>query len=391
MKVKNSPTVSIITPSYNQGKFIRETIESVLSQDFKDIEHIVVDGGSTDETLSILREYSKRDARFRFISEKDNGQSHAINKGFKMAKGQIIGWLNSDDTYLPGAISNAFQMFNNRPDYSMVYGDANITDVNNQIIMRFKARHVRLKDLFRKCPISQPAVFMKKKMLEELGGVDEKLDFCMDYELWIRIAKKGYGMGRVPTILANSRYYPESKSGSKYAEVGFPEIISTSQRHFGTVSRSWMKIFLLSYPTKGFFWALNLLRATSIFSNSPAITNFSKKKSGEYSFQVSNNPEIPFSAIVMDISGHENDELNLNIYKKEDLFHTTILNKDSAPLLIPISLENNGTRVSITSNKKDFSINNIAALSLEEKTFTEAYKEGEPGITRWINQNFKFN
>lgn len=98
------PLVTVITPSFNQGKFIRETIESVLTQDYPHIEHIVIDGGSSDETVCILKEYESRDSRFHFVSEPDNGQSHALNKGLKLAKGSIIGWLNSDDTYLTKSV-----------------------------------------------------------------------------------------------------------------------------------------------------------------------------------------------------------------------------------------------------------------------------------------------
>lgn len=176
MMNNNLPLVSIITPSYNQGKFIRETIESVLKQDYMKLEHIVIDGGSSDETLQILKEYSNLDSRFRFVSEPDNGQSHAINKGLKLAKGEVIGWLNSDDTYLPGAVNHVVNGFLQNPNWSMVYGSANITNVNNEILSKFVARRVRLNDLFTSCPICQPAVFLRKKTLNELGGIDESLD-----------------------------------------------------------------------------------------------------------------------------------------------------------------------------------------------------------------------
>lgn len=389
MSVKRLPFVSIITPSFNQGKFIKETIESVLSQNFKDIEHIVVDGGSTDETLTILKEYSKLDERLRFISEPDNGQSHAINKGLKMAKGNIIGWLNSDDTYLPGAINYAVQAFNNRQEYSMVYGNANITDENNQLIMPFNARYVKLSDLFRKCPLSQPAVFMKKKMLDELGGLDEKLDFCMDYDLWIRIAKNGYKMGKIPAVLANSRFYRESKSGSKYAEIGFPEIIRTSQKHFGAVSRTWMKMFLLSFRNKGLFWFLNLFRTTSLFKKSPSIIISSQKKSEEYSFNISDNSIKALSAIAIEVSTYKHDKLVLYFHLNGELIKTEVITREPAVLLIPCS-SNNGKKFIVTSNKKGFSIKDFAALSIEELIFAEAFNKGESGVIRWINQNFKY-
>ena len=191
MNNQNDPLVSVITPSYNQGKFIRETIESVLSQSYKNLEHIVIDGGSSDETLQILKEYNQLDSRFHFVSEPDNGQCHALNKGLKMAKGKIIGWLNSDDTYLPNAINYAIEALNKQPNWTMVYGNAYYTNKNNERLHPFIAKPVHLKDLFHNCLICQPSVFIRKKVLDELGGIDESLDFCMDYDLWIRIAKEG--------------------------------------------------------------------------------------------------------------------------------------------------------------------------------------------------------
>lgn len=389
MKAKNAPAVSIITPSFNQGKFIKETIETVLSQDFKDLEHIVVDGGSSDETLNILKRFSKQDSRFRFISEPDNGQSHAINKGLSMAKGQIIGWLNSDDTYMPGAIRHAVQTFNQSPEFSMVYGDANITDKDNKLIMPFKAKQVRLKDLFRKCPICQPAVFMKKRMLDTLGGVDESLDFCMDYDLWIRVKKGGYKMVKIPAILANSRYYPESKSGSKYVEVGFPEIIRTSQKHFGTVSRTWMKLFLIHFRKKGVFWFLNLLRDASIFKDSPVIANSSKKNSQEFKFNISNISSNLFSAILIEVSHQVDGELALKVYGENELSATTFIIGEQQVLLLPTPSKSINKNLVLTSNR-EFSIENIAALSNEEKMFAEAFIEGDSGVRRWINQSFMY-
>src|SRR5579862_2592962 len=113
------PLVTIVTPSYNQGRFIRATIESVLSQDYPNVEYIVMDGGSTDDTASIVTPYLDR---LTFISESDRGQSHAINKGFALARGSIVAWLNSDDLFLPGAISRAVEAFRARPDAAAVYG-----------------------------------------------------------------------------------------------------------------------------------------------------------------------------------------------------------------------------------------------------------------------------
>jgi Glycosyltransferases involved in cell wall biogenesis len=126
----NHPLVTVVTPSYNQGRFIRATIESVLSQDYPNVEYIIMDGGSKDETASVAAEYA---GRLTFISERDRGQSHAINKGFQMAKGEIVSWLNSDDTILPGAISHAAAAFEKNPSLGAVYGEGYLIDYDGNV------------------------------------------------------------------------------------------------------------------------------------------------------------------------------------------------------------------------------------------------------------------
>jgi glycosyltransferase involved in cell wall biosynthesis len=128
------PKVSIITPSFNQAGFIERTIQSVLSQDYPNIEYLVIDGGSNDETLEVLKKY---EGRLQWISEKDSGQSEAINKGYRMATGEILTWLNSDDTLLPGAVSKAVAYFDEHPDVMMIYGEGYIIDENDKVKQRF--------------------------------------------------------------------------------------------------------------------------------------------------------------------------------------------------------------------------------------------------------------
>src|SRR5580704_13013939 len=130
------PLVTIVTPSFNQGRFIRATIESVLSQDYPNLEYIIMDGGSTDETSAIAAEYG---TRLKWISEKDRGQSHAINKGFRMAKGEIVSWLNSDDIILPGAVACAVNAFSRNPRLGAVYGEGYQIDIDGNIKCRFPA------------------------------------------------------------------------------------------------------------------------------------------------------------------------------------------------------------------------------------------------------------
>ena len=128
------PLVTVVTPSFNQGRFIRETIESVLSQDYPNLEYMVIDGGSTDDTLSILKSYQDR---FAWVSEPDRGQAHAINKGWRCAKGEILAWLNSDDIYQPGAIRTAVEYFIHNQQVGMVYGEAYHVDESGQPIDRY--------------------------------------------------------------------------------------------------------------------------------------------------------------------------------------------------------------------------------------------------------------
>lgn len=204
------PLVSIITPSYNQGRFIRETIESVLGQDYENVEYIVIDGGSTDETLSILNEYKEK---IHFISEPDSGQSNAINKGFRMAHGEIVAWLNSDDVYEPGCISNAVEYFINNPNLALVYSDGYIIDDKSNKLKVFE--YTQEFDYWKLVNfwdyIMQPATFFKAEMLKEVGYLDEELNYCMDWDLWIKLASVGE-VQYVNECWACSREYGETKT-----------------------------------------------------------------------------------------------------------------------------------------------------------------------------------
>ncbi len=160
-----NPLVSIITPSFNQGHFIEETIQSVLDQDYPNIEYLVIDGGSTDNTVEILRKY---EGRLKWISEPDGGQSHAINKGFRMARGEIVAWLNSDDTLLPGAITKAAGHLAANRETMMVYGEGYLMDHHSQITGRFPATepfNLWRSDLLRRLHSSADRLHAEKKSL----------------------------------------------------------------------------------------------------------------------------------------------------------------------------------------------------------------------------------
>lgn len=206
--------ISIVTPSLNQGKFIKEAISSVLDQDYPNVEHIIVDGGSEDETLNILREYSSKTERIKWISEPDKGQSDAINKGFRMATGDIIGWLNADDRYLPGCFQTVVQTFADNPDVDIVYGDYRFIDESGNV---FKVRKEIDFDPFilkylHVLYIPSTATFFRRKIIDEGNFLRLDLQYAMDYEYFLRLAFKGYKFYHIPRYLADFRWHPASKS-----------------------------------------------------------------------------------------------------------------------------------------------------------------------------------
>jgi len=203
---------SIITPSYNQGVFIEKTIESVLTQDYANIEYIVIDGGSTDNTLDILKKY---DGRLKWISESDKGQSDAINKGFRMATGDIFAWLNSDDTYEPRAVSAAVSIFEKKTRLGLLYGEGYRIDENGVRLGRFPATtYFNLWKLIHVWDyILQPSTFFARSALESCGYLDENLRWTMDWDLWIKLALlPEYDVEYTEHFLANSREYAGTKT-----------------------------------------------------------------------------------------------------------------------------------------------------------------------------------
>jgi len=263
------PLVSVITPSYNQAGFIRETIESVLSQDYPHIEHIVVDGGSTDGTVEMLQSYARRDGRFRYLSEPDRGQSHAINKGLHLARGTIVGWLNSDDTYLPGALRKAVEMFRDRPHYAVVYGKAHYINESGQVTGEYNVQPFDKDKLYETCIICQPAAFIRRDLFVGMGGVDESLKFCMDYDLWIRISRE-HPLGYLDDYLANSRLHPACKSVTSWADVGIPEIMQTCLRHYRSISGAWLAEYMrVNGQSLGPQWLIDQLKSHYILGDTP--------------------------------------------------------------------------------------------------------------------------
>lgn len=211
------PLVSIITPSYNQAQFLEKTMLSVLGQDYPNIEYLVADGGSTDGSVEIIRKYEDRLAWW--VSEKDRGQADAINKGFSRAKGEVIAWVNSDDYYLPGAVSQAVKALQEHPEAGLVYGNVQVVDKDEEIINTLTYGNWQLPDLMTFHIIGQPAVFMRRDVLEKAGYLDLSYHFLLDHQLWLRIglaARYDY----VPALWARAHYHEGCKNLAQAAEFG---------------------------------------------------------------------------------------------------------------------------------------------------------------------------
>lgn len=228
------PTVTVVTPSYNQGRFIRETINSVLSQDYPAIEYMVIDGGSTDDTVSILKSYG---GKVSWISEPDRGQSEAINKGWKRTNGEILAWLNSDDIYLPGAISTAVTYLQSHPDVALVYGDGFHISEEGQALGRFPSEPFLKDRLKETCFIAQPAAFVRRSVIEQVGFVQDSLRYCMDYDLWIRISKR-YRLQYVPVPMASIRLHKDCKTVKNRAAT-YAETVRMLKSNYGYAAPRW--------------------------------------------------------------------------------------------------------------------------------------------------------
>ncbi|HET9912623.1 MAG TPA: glycosyltransferase family 2 protein [Anaerolineales bacterium] len=202
--------VSIITPSYNQAPYLEETIKSVLAQDYPWIEYAIVDGGSIDGTVELIKKYEDKLAWW--VSEKDKGQTDAINKGFTRANGEILAWLNSDDTYEPGAVSAAVKYLQEHPEVGMVYGDCNFIDESGRVIGKFNSAQTSYR-LLRQgyAHIPQQTMFFRTELWRQVGPLDPSFYFAMDYDLWTRLAARTE-IKYVPQTWANFRLHTSGKT-----------------------------------------------------------------------------------------------------------------------------------------------------------------------------------
>jgi len=209
------PIVTIVTPSYNQARYLEETILSVLNQDYPRLEYLIIDGGSTDGSVEIIRKHENRLAYW--VSEPDDGQSHAVNKGFERATGTVLAWLNSDDTYEPGAVRSAVEAFIAFPHIDAVYGDCTNIDPTGAVMAVYRARPLDLSNFLTDCFIHQPTVFMRRRVRDLVGPLDPSFQMCMDYEYWLRTAAACRWL-YIPRVLAHFRVHTAAKSQARAQE-----------------------------------------------------------------------------------------------------------------------------------------------------------------------------
>ena len=236
------PLVSIITPSFNQARYIEATIRSVLGQDYPRIEYIIVDGGSTDGTVDVIKKYEGKGevtpSLAWWVSEKDKGQTDAINKGFARAKGEILAWINSDDTYEPGAISAAVKYLQEHPEVGMVYADCNFINEEGNMIGKFGSAQTDYR-LLRQgyVHIPQQTMFFRADLWKQVGPLDPSFYFAMDYDLWTRIASR-----------SQIKYLP----GQTWANFR----LHTSGKTIAADDRCWPEMVRVHYRDGGSFFSL---------------------------------------------------------------------------------------------------------------------------------------
>jgi glycosyltransferase involved in cell wall biosynthesis len=228
--------VSVVTPSFNQGRFIERTLRSVATQSGVPVNHMVVDGGSTDNTVDILKNFG---GNLKWVSEKDNGQTDAVNKGIRGTDGDIIGWLNSDDIYYPGAISRVVAFFDAHPEIDVIYGMADHIDQNDKAFETYPSEPWNFERLKETCYICQPTAFFRRRVIENHGLLDDDLHYCMDYEFWLRLGKAGVRFGYLEDKLAGSRLYAENKTLGSRVKV-HAEINDVLKKKFGKVPERWL-------------------------------------------------------------------------------------------------------------------------------------------------------
>jgi glycosyltransferase involved in cell wall biosynthesis len=233
------PSVTIVTPCLNAEEFITDTLESVLRQDYSNFEYLVIDGGSTDGTLTLLAQYAATyPGRMRYFSEPDKGVAEALARGLAMGRGEIFAYLNADDTYFPGAIRLAVAHLSEEAELAGVYGEGDWVDKDGALLGPYPTKEFDRALLGRECFICQPACFVRAAAIRAVGGFDTSLQTAYDYDLWLRLAQR-YSLRHIDVRLANSRMHPKNKTLSCRRLV-FREAIRCVRRHQGYVPFQWV-------------------------------------------------------------------------------------------------------------------------------------------------------
>lgn len=228
--------VSVVTPSFNQARFLRRTLESVAAQAPVALEHVVFDAASTDGSVAILRDFRPA---VRWHSGPDRGQAHAVNKGIAATDGEVVAWLNSDDVYYPGALARVVAAFEAHPEVDVVYGMADHIDEADRAFEAYPTEPWNPGRLEERCFICQPAAFFRRRAVEAHGALDESLRYCMDYEYWLRLGRAGARFLYLPEKLAGSRLYGENKTLGERLPV-HAEINDMLRRRLGRVPDRWL-------------------------------------------------------------------------------------------------------------------------------------------------------
>ena len=235
-KDPNYPKISIVTPSYNQGQFLERTILSVLNQNYPNLEYIIIDGGSTDGSAEIIKKYEKYLAYW--ISEKDKGQAYAINKGFQKSTGDILAWLNSDDTYLPGIFYKIAKDFRRNSGVDLIFGNIYFINESDKIIGELRFTEFDFDTLiYEGGNLHQTGTFWKKEIYERAGGLNSDYKFCMDYDFFCRVAKVGK-LCHMRDFFANFRMHANAKS-STISHIGYKEHKEIMRRYIPKDLNKW--------------------------------------------------------------------------------------------------------------------------------------------------------
>jgi glycosyltransferase involved in cell wall biosynthesis len=235
LTLKHTPKISIVTPSYQHGRYIEFTINSVLKQTYPNLEFFVQDGGSTDGTLELLK--SKEVDFTGWVSEKDNGQAQAINRGFAKTSGEIMAWLNSDDLILPGALNVVADFFNRHPDIDVVYGNRLLIDKDNMEIGRWILPGHDDTVLSWVDYIPQETLFWRRRIWEKIGGkVDESFQFALDWDLLVRFRDAGAKFHHIPQFLGAFRIHEKQKTSAQINQIGYQEMNRIRERTLGKIN-----------------------------------------------------------------------------------------------------------------------------------------------------------